>query len=249
MSMQMKKPLALLGENSNKFIAQGLIQHGFEVIILPADTRLAPPVSSHADMLLFRLDNRVFCNEEYYRQNTDVFSRIEEYGYVIEHSDFYVSSEYPNDVALNQAVIGKNIFGRADSCAESILKYADTHGYTYISIKQGYAKCSTLILNDDAVISADLGIISIAQNLNINTLQIENSVGSISLCGYDYGFIGGASAVYEDKVFFFGNHLLHSQGKKIDTFCKKRGYTPIPLAQETLCDVGGAIILPCLNEK
>ena len=41
---------------------------------------------------------------------------------------------------LNQAVIAKNIIGREQSCAKSVLEYAATHGFTYNSINQGYAK-------------------------------------------------------------------------------------------------------------
>ena len=249
MSIQIKKPLALIGENSNNFIVYGLREHGFEVLLLPADERLAHQVSSHADMLIFKLDDTVFCDERYYEQNKNIFLRIEEYGYTVNHSRLSLSADYPNDVALNQAVIGKSILGRAESCAKSILKYADSHKYTYHAIKQGYAKCSTLILNESAIISADLVIISIAKDLNASTLQIENKIGNVRLDGYDYGFIGGASAVYENKAFFFGNHLLHSQGDMIDKFCRDCGFLPISLGQESLCDIGGAIILPYVNKS
>jgi hypothetical protein len=150
-------------------------------------------------------------------------------------------------VALNQAVVDKNILGYANSCAKSILKYASENGYNYQSIKQGYAKCSTLILGNKAIISADASIILMADKLNISRLKITNGINEIKLDGYDYGFIGGASAVYENKVFFFGNLSLHSQGKEISDFCKKNGFLPISIGTKKLCDVGGAIILPPLN--
>ena len=249
MSTHTNKPVALIGEKAEQFILQGLTSLGFEVLLLPADKRLSTPVSSHADMLIFELNGNIFCNKAYYEHNVPIFKRIKKYGYKINITDFNVSADYPNDISLNQAVIGKNIIGRYDSCAEAILKYAEECGYNYCSTKQGYAKCSTLILGEKAIISADAGIISLAENLGINTLKIENGINEIALSGYNYGFIGGASAVYDQKVFFFGDISKHSQGKKISEFCEINGFSVISLGKKTLSDAGGAIILPYLNKK
>lgn len=249
MSVQKNPPLALIGENSNKFIEKGLSENGFKVISLPCDNRLSPQVSSHADMLIFSIDDIIFCNEIYYKTHKHIFEIIESYGYKINHSDFCVSNEYPNDVSLNQAIIGKSVIGRKDVCAKNILEYIKKNDYVYCSVKQGYAKCSTLILNDKAIICADSGITSIAQTLNVKTLKIENGINEITLDGYNYGFIGGASVVFKNKVFFFGDLSLHSQGKEIAKFCKDNGFSPISLGKEKLCDIGGAIILPYINGK
>ena len=249
MSITTKQALALIGENANADIKKALSNQGLDVIILPADNRHAPQVSSHADMLLFVLDNTVFCNEAYYKNHQLIFDKIKEYGYQINSSEFNISSKYPNDVALNQAVIAKNIFGLSKSCAKSILDCANKQGYEYHSIKQGYTKCSTLILGDKGIISADSTIINTAKKLGISTLKIENSPEEIVLNGYDYGFIGGASAVYEKTVFFFGNIMLHSQGREIVKFCRDNGFETVSLSQTRLCDIGGAIILPYINAK
>lgn len=249
MSLSTHAPLVLIGANANNFINEGFCNNGFNVISLPADKRLAPQVESHADMLIFNLDDTVFCNEFYYKNNIEIFDLISKYGYQINASSFSVSDRYPCDIALNQARIKKTIIGRADSCAESILKYANDHEYEYHSSKQGYAKCSTLILGEKAIVSADTNIISIANQLEIDTLKIENNSNEIILNGYDYGFIGGASAVYQNKVFFFGDIMRHSQGEKIVTFCEKHGFSAISLGRESLFDVGGAIILPYLDKN
>ena len=246
---QRYKPLALIGEHAPTYIKQGFSDNGFTVILLPADKRLAPQVNSHADMLIFNIDNNIFCNQDYYQKNEEIFNIIQSYGYSVISSDFKVSADYPNDVSLNQGKIGKNIFGYKKACAKAILQYAESKGYLYHSIKQGYAKCSTLILSEKALISADSGIITLATALSINNLQIQNGTNEITLCGYDYGFIGGASAVYEKTVFFFGDISLHSLGNKISNFCINNDFVPISFGKEKLCDIGGAIILPHLNAK
>ena len=249
MQYQKNKPLALIGEHANDFIKQGFLDNGFRIILLPADERLAVQVASHADMLIFNIDKNIFCNQDYYLKNKEIFNIIQEYGYSIIPSNFTVSADYPNDVSLNQGKIGKNIFGHKGACAKSILQYAESQGYVYHSIKQGYAKCSTLILNEKALISADSGIISLASTLNIKNLQIKNEINEINLYGYDYGFIGGASTVYEKNVFFFGDISMHTQGNEISKFCNDNGFIPISFGKEKLCDIGGAIILPQLSEK
>ena len=242
-----KKPLALIGEKADEKIINSLTENGFEALTLPADYRLALPVAHHADMLMLRINDTVFCNKEYFDANNSIFARISEYGYTVCPESFEVSNKYPYDIALNQAVISKNIIGKADSCAECVLNYAKKQGYVYHSTNQGYAKCSVLILGDKAVISADDGILMIAKGLGLDTLKIENGIGEIFIDGYDYGFIGGVSAVYGDKVFFFGSLESHSQRNKITKFCAEHGFSVIELSNSPLCDLGGAIILPYIK--
>ena len=221
-------------------------QYGFETVILPADTRLASPVNSHADMLVFVLNKNIFCNKTYFEHNKELFARIAKHGYTLLPCDFNVKTNYPHDIALNQAIVGRYIFGNKSYCSKELLKYANENGYFYVSVKQGYAKCSTLVLNKNAIISADDSILSAARALNIDTLKIENAEGLIILNGYDYGFIGGASAVYENTVFFFGSIDRHKSGRSIIEFCERHGMRTFSLTDDFLTDIGGAFILPLL---
>lgn len=249
MANDKKKPLALISEKADKNITNSLIQLGFTVVFIPQDNRLAPPVAHHADMLVFKLEDTVFCNEKYFNKNQNIFNIISSYGYRVFPSCFNVSGDYPNDIALNQAVLKKTIVGKRESCAQSILDHVTNWNYTYRSVKQGYAKCSTLILGDKAIISADNGILGVARELGMDILKISNGSHEIILDGYDYGFIGGASTVYENDVLFFGNLALHSQGNDIANFCKKHGFIVKSLSDTPLCDLGGAIILPDISDS
>ena len=240
-------PLILLGVDAYVRFSKPLIDLGFIPIILPRDERLPLPVSSHADMLIFIVDNVIFCNEKYYYDNQQIFDKIEQYGYSINHSFFNVDKTYPSDVAMNQALIGKYIIGKFDSCAKSILDYARINQYEYISTKQGYAKCSTLILSKNAIITADDSILKIATELGLDTLKIDNSTSEIKLEGYNYGFIGGASFVYNNQVIFFGNIDNHQNGRDILKFCEKHGFSTISLDKYDLTDVGGAFVIPYIS--
>jgi hypothetical protein len=126
-----------------------------------------------------------------------------------------------------------------------VLEYAQANQLNVINVNQGYTKCSICVVNENAIITDDESIFAAAGNFFNDTLFV--SKGSIRLNGYDYGFIGGASAVYKDNVFFFGDLKMHSQGNEISEFCKLNGFFPISLGKEKLCDVGEAIILQPLN--
>ena len=240
-------PLFLVGEALAKSYIEKIEALGFKIILMPSDVRLPLPTKSHTDMLLFSINENIFCNKVYFENNKRLFEKIEEYGYNIISCDFEVKDSYPFDVSLNQAQIGKYILGNRKACAKEILAYATENSYEYISIKQGYAKCSTLILNKKAIITADDSIEKAAKELNIEVLKISNGANQIKLDGYDYGFIGGASAVYEKTVFFFGDISLHKDGNEISNFCKKHGFSIISLSQYQLEDIGGAFILPYLK--
>ena len=88
-----------------------------------------------------------------------------------------------------------------------------------------------------AGVSAAIG----AARENARVLLIEK--GHIELPGFDYGFIGGASFVYEDKVIFFGNIERHPDFENIKDFIEATEYELIYNNSIPLTDIGGAVIL------
>ncbi|NLL63499.1 MAG: hypothetical protein GX241_04560 [Ruminococcaceae bacterium] len=137
---------------------------------------------------------------------------------------------YPLDVPLNAAIVGEYIICNPDTVAPELLEL----GLKLIPVKQGYTKCSTLVIDETHIITEDESIYEATKDI-LNVLFIEK--GHVFLEGYDYGFIGGASAVIGDTVFFFGNIEKHPDFKKIKAFSPKR---IISLSEkEKLIDIGG----------
>ena len=60
---------------------------------------------------------------------------------------------------------------------------------TYHAVKQGYAKCSTVLVNEQACITADTSIAAAVKQCGLDVLQIRP--GFVELPGYPYGFLGG----------------------------------------------------------
>ncbi len=208
-------------------ISSMLQSMGFSLVYLPKDPALPEPVAAHADMLIF--GNIV--QRDYYQRNKELFD-----GYDITLAKESYGDRYPDDVLLNAFTVGDALFGRLESLSEEIKKLYPEQ----INLRQGYAKCSTLLFGNNAV-TADKGIASVLTEHGVSVLVI--TPGHIVLPGYDYGFIGGASLVYENKVIFFGNIEEHPDHAAIKEFILTAGYEPIYNKNEPLTDLGGAIIL------
>ncbi len=200
---------------------------GFSLVMLPPEPSLPEPVSSHADMLIF--ENIV--QKDYYFSNKDLFE-----GYNVTLTDEKFGTEYPKDILLNAFVFKDTVFGRSDAISIEIIKL-----YPKVAnLRQGYAKCSTLLFGDNAV-TADRNIADTLTEHGCNVLLIQP--GHISLPGYDYGFIGGASFVYDNKVIFFGNIEEHPDYIKIRDFIGEAGYEIIYKKNTPLTDLGSAVVL------
>ena len=66
------------------------------------------------------------------------------------------------------------------------------------------------------------------------------SQGGIKLDGYSYGFIGGASCVAEDTVYFFGDIKKHRNYGEIHDAIKSLKMKEISISLEDVFDFGGA---------
>ena len=240
------KTLAIIGCDAPSSVVKGLSSLGFEPLLLPSEDRLQAPVRSHADMLICVMDDRVFCSVKYFNENPCIFDRIKSYGYTVTPCDTAIGEKYPEDIAFNLIYTKNSLIGKLSHSAKEITEYANTNNIKNICVNQGYAKCSTLLLDQKGVICADDGIINAARSIGLEALKISNTQDSIDLPGYTYGFIGGASGVLDKKVYFCGDVTKHPQEKEIAEFCEKLGFEVISLCSEKLYDVGGITFLPPL---
>ena len=203
-------------------------------ILIEPNNLIDKAVKFHADMAAIHLGankvlvdkNQVSLGEKLINSNFDVY-----------HSEKSVKGEYPCDVGLNFALFGKNLMGSFRYADDKLLEL--TTEYNRIDVKQGYCKCSCLIVSDNAVITDDNSIYMALNECGVDVLLI--SKGDIRLDGHDYGFIGGASCkISEENILFFGDMTKHRDYKKIADFIKKRGCDIISL-DFPLTDFGGMI--------
>ena len=146
--------------------------------------------------------------------------------------------KYPNDIALNVLSVNKTVFCNLKHTAKEILEYARNNNYNMVNVNQGYASCSTLVVGDKYAITADKGILNALKAENIDCLLINEN--GIRLDGYDYGFIGGSSAVIGNTVYFFGSLDNHPSSKEIKAFLEERKVEYVEITNDVISDFGGA---------
>lgn len=236
MSILQKHAVALIDGRAEKSIIHALEKYADKVLTLPAFPALSAPVSAHADMLVWYYEKTVFTYTDYRTLAPEIFDELENLGYTVRTVSAPTDREYPCDVALNCASLGKNIIANTKHCAPEIKALAEQRGISLLHTNQGYAKCSTVVLSDNAIITSDASIAAVAHKNSIDTLTISS--GSVALPPYEYGFIGGASGADSQNVFFCGNIDLHPDAEKIRGFCEKHQKQIVCLSDSPLADVG-----------
>jgi len=200
-------------------------------------SRLDIPVSSHGDMLLCIIDDTVFCYNDYYYDNVETFVEIEKQGKKIKFVSKECSSKYPNDIALNVLIMGKTIFCNTENTAPEITEYALQNGYEVINVKQGYSACSTLVIDEDLAITGDIGMKKAIESASKKAFLVDNS--KIILHGYNCGFIGGAGAMIDKKLYFFGPTSFFENYPEIMDFFAIEGIEIISIIPDQVYDFGG----------
>lgn len=190
----------------------------------------------HADMQLCIIKNKAFVSVDC----EELKESLSVYGYDVVLCSS-LSKDYPKNVALNVALIGNKLFCKGSSLDEKIREYCNGENIEIINVNQGYTKCSTLILNEKAIITADNTICSAAVKQGIEVLKI--SPGDILLDGAEYGFIGGCSGVINNTVYFLGDISKHRNAQEIVEYIEKQHMNFVCLSEDRLKDIGGFILL------
>ncbi|MBQ2676591.1 MAG: hypothetical protein IJF54_04215 [Clostridia bacterium] len=212
---------------------------GIRVVKIPPNPMLDTPVAAHADMNVCHLG----CAEILVAKGLDgVFNELISLGFNPRYIKKSLGKKYPDDIALNCAFVGDYAVANFDAVADEIREHCNNK-IEAVNVNQGYAKCSTLIVSEKAVITADVSIAAALTKVGFDVLVISS--GHIKLSGYNYGFIGGCGGLIDTHTLLFcGDITTHPDYEYIHSFLSKYSVTPLCLSGE-LTDVGG--ILPLLQ--
>lgn len=194
-------------------------------------------VKQHTDLYIMHLIN----NKIFYAKN--ICSIVGDFnnkfiGLNIDSCKNKVS--YPEDVLFNAVSLGDDIICCQKYVHQEILDAARMLGFNIINVNQGYTKCNICVVDEKSIITEDVGIAKTLRSYDYDVLLLNRKC--VSLCGYDYGFIGGASGkISVDKLAFFGDITKHSEYEDIYKFLIKRNIEPISLSNEPLTDLGSLI--------
>ena len=218
-----------------------LFECGIEVLSLPENPRLPGALAAHADLSLLHLGGeRMLMENSLSCESKDFAEELSSRGVRIIKSTHDCGVIYPMDCILNICLIDNTVIGNPKTMDSALM--SELTGKRVLKVRQGYAGCSTMVVDESAIITSDAGIASVARDAGISVLQI--SAGHIKLQGYDTGFIGGAAfKIARDRIAFTGSLDSHPDGAKIRSFLSSREVKVLELCSEPLYDVGKAIQL------
>ena len=215
---------------------------GYRVVLLPPDPRLSAPVSSHADMLLFLTRNTLITDRTYYEKIArEELDKICTDGALKLQLTDEVPGAYPKDIRFNALSLGQYLFCHPMHTSAAVLSAARAAKLTILPTRQGYARCATCPVGEQALITADPAIAAKAKENGLDVCLIRQ--GHIVLPGYPYGFIGGCCGTARDQIFFCGDPYLHPNGEEMLSFIRSHKITPHRIPDLPLFDVGSIFFI------
>ena len=192
----------IIDSRMRKIEKEYLSQYG-DLIELPYQSSVYEEISSHPDIFFCKINNQIF-----QEPNLKLENKLETKLKTKQGSNS-VGAQYPEDIKYNICQIGKRVIHNFKYTDPAVAEYIDSTGLQKINIKQGYSKCSISVTSENSCITSDEGIYETLKRENIDVLLLDNTnirlVDKNGLQTKMNGFIGGATAVIEDKFIIFGD--------------------------------------------
>ncbi len=205
------------------------------VLSLPENPDLDSRIAFHTDLSVFSFGHTLVCAPYIF---SFLKERIPQFELIKGEEP---KSPYPTEVLYNAALVGRKLFCNIKYTSQTILSECEKREIIPVNVPQGYAKCSTVIVDDMSIITSDRSIQKAAEKEGIAALWVSNE--GVFLDGYPNGFIGGASTVTENEVIFTGDIFRSPDAEKTIDFIEKRGKKPVFFSDMPLYDLGSPIVL------
>lgn len=230
--------IALVDNRISNEEKNNLEKRNIKVILCPSTSLLYPAVCGHPDMLLHIIDNKnIILHKNIDKKFVESLKNL---GINIILSNNSLRDKYPKDIILNALNIG-NIFMHKLNYTDPNLISLVNHK-KLLNINQGYAKCSTAIVSENAVMTSDMKIGKILKENNIDVLLLPP--GDIILPSLDYGFIGGTCGLLDNNTLaFYGDLDMYKYGNEVLSFLRKHNVEPIFLSKSKLIDRGSTFCI------
>ena len=210
-----------LSERAGSALRDYLISRGREIVTIKSEDVVDKGISDHPDIFLCKMG---------VRDDSPVFFARKE----------CLGKDYPDDVTFNAACTGKYFIHNLSCTDKNLLAEAKALGMTLINVRQGYTKCSIVVVDEEAIITYDEGIVKACSPYkDLSVLKV--SPGFVRLDGFDTGFIGGASGRVGDEIIFNGDLFRHPDFLRIVKFIEGRGLRCRWFSDYPLTDIGSIL--------
>ena len=211
-------------------------ENGVEVIKTKKLDCLYDSVIGHPDMQIHHLGkNEFICEPTVYDYYTENLKNA-----IIYKGKTYLKGEYPFDIAYNVLVVGNFVFHNLKYTNPEILEYYKSHNYKLIDVKQGYTKCSALVVDENSIITSDKLIAKNATENGLDALFVD--AGDIKLKCMSNGLAGGIGGKIDKNILaIYGDINKLKTSSEILEFCAARSVKILPLNKEIPEDFGSII--------
>ena len=237
MSVENGRRMIYISADCDSRLTEYLTKLGYEISCIRSEGIVAQPVSNHPDMFICRLgiapDAEIILCPGRSEYPGGIHFCTEGSGRTVP------GHEYPHDIAYNAACSGKFFIHNLKYTAPELLRAAEERNMQFINVKQGYAKCSTVVVDEESIITYDRGIAGACSRAGMNVLTVNP--GYVVLPGYNCGFIGGASGRADDTVYFNGDLEVHPDCGDIVRFIGERGLKVKWFPEWPLTDIGSIL--------
>lgn len=226
----------MIGERYSHKLLKPLESQGFHVLLMPDNSYVDKRLAGHVDLSAVNLDDKHIVVSKELGQNGTIVNYLTNAGYEVITAQKQQDKIYPEDAGLCACIVGKYMIhniGITDSAVKTLFTGKNIH------VNQGYANCTICAIDSSSVITSDRGIANRLLNEYFEVKLIEQ--GFVELEGYDYGFIGGASFVTENSVYFTGK-FPDVVTNDIESFIKSKNKRVIYLTDDPAFDIGGALL-------
>lgn len=226
----------IVSEDIYKESEETLLNSGYTLLKIEQNDWMEQAVSSHPDMYMVNINSRILY-DSYIAHLFESATLTKELIKCNRGVNMLECSKYPYNIGFNCVNVGDKLICNQKHTCKSVLEFTETMNYEIIDVNQGYAKCSTCVINNNAIITEDISIAKCAKQKGIEVLLIEK--GFVRLAGYDYGFIGGCCGMIDDNLLAFnGNIKLHPNCNSIEEFCRNHSVDILNLCHRELYDIG-----------
>lgn len=208
---------------------------GIHLHFLKKDKRFDQAIQGHPDIVGCPVLCTTLIDRLSYQNNSELLKpfRIQ----VVSSS---LTSPYPYDSVFNAAV-SSNFAIHGTKIEPALKEELQKRNIPSFVVRQGYAKCNIVVVDDRSIITSDKGIWKTCRE-KLNVLLVS-AWKEIRLEGFDYGFLGGASLTRGDKIYFTGEIEYHPDFREIRKFLAERGKEAVSMRQGSLLDVGSFVPL------
>lgn len=219
----------------------------YNIIKCPECSQVSWPISGHPDIQVNILNNNTILVQN--QISDDFINLLSGLNYKVILSKNTLKDNYPYDIILNAVCTDSFILHNLKYTDKNLLnnwkqnlKVNFSEKASIISVKQGYTKCSTAVVGNNAFITSDNGIAKALTSTGMDVLLLPP--GDIILPGMNYGFIGGCCGLVGDNLMaFYGDLKQYAYGEQVINFLKLHNTEYITLSHGKLTDRGSILKL------